>query len=83
MRYSTHKDFQSYITQLVATGWTYRRGKKHGRITTPNGRRTLTFSSTPSDQHALNNFKRDVARATRQTEAETNPWESAKARNAL
>jgi hypothetical protein len=65
MRYSTHKDFQVFIAQLVATGWTFRRGKKHGRITTPDGRKTLTVASSPSDCHALNNLRRDVARAVR------------------
>jgi len=67
MRYSSNKDFNSFISRLVAIGWTYRRGKKHGRITTPDGRKTLTVASSPSDQHALNNLRRDVARAVRTT----------------
>jgi hypothetical protein len=67
MRYSTNKDFQAFIAQLVATGWTFRRGKKHGRLKTPDGRKTLTISSSPSDSHALNNFRRDVAKAVQQT----------------
>lgn len=83
MRYSTHKDFQAFIAQLVAAGWRFRRGKKHGRLTTPDGRKTLTVSSSPSDSHALNNFRRDVAKASRQPKTEPNTWESAKARNAL
>ena len=67
MRYSSNKDFHAFISRLVAIGWTYRRGKKHGRITTPDGTRTLTVASSPSDHHALNNLRRDVARAVLKT----------------
>jgi len=57
-KYSTNKDWNVYIRELVKRGWTYRRGSKHGRLSHPDGTRTLTVSCTPGDRRSLKNFKR-------------------------
>lgn len=60
MKYSSNKDWDGCIRRLVKLGWKYRRGGKHGRLTHPNGVRTLTVSCSPSDRRSLKNFMRYV-----------------------
>lgn len=59
-RYSSNKDWDERIRRLVKRGWKYQRGRKHGRLTNPDGSRTLTVSSSPSDRRSLKNFMRYV-----------------------
>jgi hypothetical protein len=63
MKYSSQKEINQLIHQLVRQGWRYRHGRKHGRLTPPNGWPTMTVSKSPSDCHALNNFRRDLRKA--------------------
>lgn len=65
MKYSTSKDFNRLVKQLVNAGWAFSRGSKHGRLTPPFGRPTLTVPGSPGDSRALYNFHRDVRHAQR------------------
>ena len=58
-KYSNSKDINCLIKKLIKQGWSYKVGKKHGRIIAPNGRK-LTVPSTPSDCRAYYNFRGDV-----------------------
>lgn len=61
MRYSNNKEVAAAVRELVNRGWQYMRGKKHGKIIAPNGRK-LAVPGTPSDWRASMNFQRDVRR---------------------
>jgi len=58
-KYSSCKEIHCLVKRLVKQGWGYQRGKKHGRIIAPSGRK-LTIPSTPSDCRAYYNFRGDV-----------------------
>ncbi len=64
MKYSQDKHVASIVRQLVAKGWRYSRGRKHGKLVAPNGR-VLAVPGTPSDWRAGLNFERDARRITR------------------
>jgi hypothetical protein len=65
MRYSSDKNIEALVKQLVKTGWHYCRRSKHGQLRPPQGRPALTVPCTPSDRRAFANFKRDVGHANR------------------
>ena len=41
MRYSTSREINMLVRQLICEGWFYYRGSKHGRLQAPAGRPTL------------------------------------------
>lgn len=59
MQYSHHKDISRIVASLTKHGWRFRRGRKHGVLIAPTGRR-IAVPGTPSDCRALRNFERDV-----------------------
>jgi hypothetical protein len=64
MKYCSNKDIDQLIRQLIHYGWHFQNGRKHGRLTSPDGRRALTVSRSPSDCRSLYNFRRDLQKAT-------------------
>lgn len=69
MKYSTQKDIDKFVRQLVRKGWIFWHGAKHGRLRHPSQQKTLTVPSSPSDRRASDNFTRDVYRMTRELSA--------------
>lgn len=63
MKYSSAKDINKIVRDLIRAGWTYRRGRRHGRLRAPYGGPELTVPGTPSDWRALIKFKSDVRHA--------------------
>lgn len=63
-RYSNSDMIDAEVRRLVALGWTYRRGSKHGRIVSPDGKTAVTVPGTPGDCRSPLNFIRDLKRAT-------------------
>lgn len=63
MKYCSNKEIDQLVRKLVRQGWSFRRGGKHGRLTDPGGRSTLTVAKTPSDFRSLDNFRRDLRMA--------------------
>jgi hypothetical protein len=63
MRYSKDERIAATVKALLAQGWRYMSGKKHGKLIAPNGKR-LAIPCTPSDWRASMNFERDVPRIT-------------------
>jgi hypothetical protein len=63
MKYSSQKDIDKAIRDLVRKGWSYRRGSKHGKLRTPSGRGIVTVSMTPSGPNAIKIFYGNVKRA--------------------
>ncbi len=63
MKYCSNKEIDQMIRRLLRQGWRYYRGRKHGRLTHPRGRPTLTVAKSPSDYRSLHNFRRDVRHA--------------------
>jgi predicted RNA binding protein YcfA (HicA-like mRNA interferase family) len=59
MKYSTSKDFDVLIRQLVRSGWSYSRGRKHGKLHSPLGR-LITVACSPSDHRAVKNLRQLV-----------------------
>lgn len=64
MRYSTNKDIDQVIRQLVRQGWSFCHGGKHGRLRHPQGSPTLIVAKSPSDWRSLHNFRRDLRHVT-------------------
>lgn len=65
MRYSSDKNIEALVKQLIKVGWHYCRRSKHGRLLSPNGGRPLTVPCTPGDRRAFVNFRLSVAQAQR------------------
>lgn len=59
VKYSNNKDIAELVRRLTRSGWQYHMGGRHGRLTSPSGRR-IPVPCTPSDYRALQNFKRDL-----------------------
>lgn len=70
MKYSSNKELDQLIRQLVRQGWRFRHGGKHGRITHPDGRPTMTVAKSPSDSRSFHNFRRDLRKATASSASE-------------
>lgn len=62
MKYSSSKEIHGLIRKLVRSGWTFRHGRKHGRIYPPGGKYFVTVPISPSDRRSRNNFERDLRR---------------------
>lgn len=59
MKYSTCKDFDLLIRQLVRKGWSFSHGTKHDKLRSPQGR-MITVARSPSDHRAVHNLRRDI-----------------------
>lgn len=64
MKYSASKEIDAHVRELVRGGWTFRRGGKHGRLISPNGKAQVVVPSTPGDRRSPLNFRSDVRRAS-------------------
>lgn len=58
--YSANKEINCVVKRLLREGWSYKHGKKHGKLLDPSGRTTLTVAKTPSDRRSALNFQRDL-----------------------
>jgi hypothetical protein len=65
VKYSSHKEIDKLVRELVRKGWIFWRGGKHGRLRAPSGKDTLTVPVSPSCKNVLKNFAGDVKRAGR------------------
>lgn len=63
MRYSTSKEIDLLVKDMVRSGWRYVSGK-HGKLYHPKGHGLITFSRTPSDYRAILNLRRDIRKLT-------------------
>ena len=52
--YSSSKDLRKHIAGLVKDGWTYKKGRKHGKLIAPNGRK-MAVPVSPSSASTLVN----------------------------
>lgn len=62
MRYSSDKQFNRLVNDLVAHGWTFRHGTKHDQLKSPDGH-LVVIPRTPSDWRSIKNAERDIRRA--------------------
>lgn len=61
MKYSSDKDMNKDIRQLIKEGWIFYKRKKHGKLSPPNHPEiTSIVSSSPSDTHACSVFRREI-----------------------
>lgn len=60
-KYSSNKDIQKLVSNLIKDNWVYHRNKKHGSLRSPKGIR-ITIPGTPSDRRAYRNFLKDTQR---------------------
>lgn len=63
MRYSTSKEINLLVKDMVRSGWRYKSGK-HGKLYHPTGPSLITFPKTPSDYRAILNLRRDIRKIT-------------------
>lgn len=59
--YSTDKDIARMVSELVSEGWIFARGRKHGKLTAPNGSKIIV-SVSPSCYRSAKNFKAEIKR---------------------
>jgi len=59
-KYSSDKELNHLIRQLVNKGWTYEHLSKHGRLVTPCGCWNTTVSISPSSRNAAKHLKWDI-----------------------
>lgn len=72
MKYCSNKDIDQLIRHLVYQGWRFRHGSKHGRLSHPSGRPTLSVPTTPGDHRSFHNFRRDLRNVVRRTQENPN-----------
>lgn len=62
INYCSDKDVNTFIAKLVREqGWLFTKGKKHGKLTAPNGR-MVTYSVSPSCPFVLHKIRKDCDR---------------------
>jgi len=59
--YSNDKDLHRHVAGLVKQGWTFTKGKTHGKLVAPNGRR-MAVPVSPSDRRGFENHVHQVER---------------------
>ena len=64
------RELRAIVAGAVAEGWTLEAQGAHPKLYTPNRRRFVKVSTTPSDHRTLRNFERDMRRALREAMAE-------------
>jgi hypothetical protein len=64
-KFSTDKNIDSLVRELVDSGWTPIKKKRHWQITPPNSNQAQTIPLTPSDGRAFLNFRGDIKRRMR------------------
>lgn len=72
MKYSTDKDLDKYLREIVAQGWSVEVGRKHIKIRSPYKGYLVTCSLTPSCPYAHKKVKADVERMLRKEREEMN-----------
>lgn len=60
--YSSDKDVNKIVKELVAEGWTFSKGNGHGKVKTPCGKRITSVSSSPSSHRAISAMRTRIAR---------------------
>lgn len=63
-KFSSDKDIQKCVVTLIRSGWVYMRGRKHGKLVSPEGKK-IAVPGSPSDKRAYKNFVRDIKRLAR------------------
>jgi hypothetical protein len=66
-KYSSSKDVNQMIKNLLKSGWQFKKGKCHGAIISPRGQR-ITFSSTPSDYRVFKKFRAQIRNEMKEIE---------------
>lgn len=61
MRISTDKKISKLVRKRLRSGWRFIKGRKHGKLVAPDGRRFIV-PCTPSDYRAFRNFRGDLRR---------------------
>ena len=61
MHFSSDKDIAAVVRDYVRKGWRFTRGKRHGKLISPDGKRVIV-PGTPSDRRARSNFLGDLRR---------------------
>ena len=60
MKYCSNKEINSEVIKRIQTGWIFRRGGKHGKLFSPNGKLFVTIPCTPSDPKCFWDFRRNM-----------------------
>lgn len=64
-KYSSDSGINAIVRQLVKEGWRYKRGSKHGKVTSPSAEILLIVPSTPSSWRAAREFRGELRRQLR------------------
>lgn len=64
-RYSTSREIDQLVKRLLADGWRYQAGRRHGRVRPPSGCGFVSVPGTPSDFRAYLNFSHAIRRLHR------------------
>ncbi len=64
MYFSKNKDINKLVLDLLQLGWSYAEGR-HYKLFPPNGCGMVVVPSTPGDNRAFRNFRRDVRQRLR------------------
>lgn len=60
--YCSDKDVNKFIKSLIKQGWTYTKGKKHGKLSPDFTDMVVIISSSPSDRLYLTVLKQFLRR---------------------
>ena len=63
MKYSSQKDIDKAVRDLVRKGWVFERGSKHGKLRPPFGSNVVTVALTPRSGNAVRILQGHVKRA--------------------
>jgi len=64
MRLSRNPTIDNWAQRFLKDGWSVRRGGRHYRLQSPDGKIRLTVPGSPSDFRAAENWRSQVRRST-------------------
>lgn len=59
---TTNKDMAKVVANLQRQGWTIKKGGKHDKLVSPDGRSSIPISRTPSDHRSAANLAHQAQR---------------------
>ncbi len=63
--YCSNKDINKLIKYFLSLGWTFIKGKKHGKLVHPSGKESVVIASSPSDKRAMHSIQKHIRHASR------------------
>lgn len=64
-KYSSNEHIDAHVKEMLKRGCTFKKGRKHGKLVSPDGTKQVSIPGTPSDWRAPRQFAAQLRRRFR------------------